>query len=47
MAELMIDGPEVAMAVHELGRVARHVLREGRPMRPSKSRPKVTDGEES
>lgn len=47
MAELMIDGPEVDMAVHELGRVARHVLREGRPMRPSKSRPKATDGEES
>jgi hypothetical protein len=47
MAELMIDGPEVDMAVHELARVARHVLREGHPMRPPKPRPKVGDGGET
>ena len=47
MAELMIDGPDVDMAVHELGRVARHVLREGRPLRPPKPRAKGTDSGES
>ena len=43
MADFMIDGPDVDMAVHELARAARHMSREGRSMRPSKARQKSAE----